>query len=110
MSVINAIYDATGVRIHELPAYPEKIKAGLDALAKGEPDTNIPKKYFLGSDFHEEMDYIRNNPMTDMYDDMFPDDQAETWDPITEPPVINDLRNPVASDAGTFWGRDDDNK
>ena len=56
------------------------------------------------------MDYIRNNPMTDMYDDMFPDDQAETWDPITEPPVINDLRNPVASDAGTFWGRDDDNK
>lgn len=110
MSVINAIYDATGVRIHELPAYPEKIKAGLDALAKGEPDPNIPKKYFLGSDFHEEMDYIRNNPMTDMYDDMFPDDQAETWDPITEPPVINDLRNPVASDAGTFWGRDDDNK
>ena len=76
MSVINAIYDATGVRIHELPAYPEKIKAGLDALAKGEPDPNIPKKYFLGSDFHEEMDYIRNNPMTDMYDDMFPDDQA----------------------------------
>jgi len=27
--IINAIYDATGVRITSLPAYPEKILAGL---------------------------------------------------------------------------------
>ncbi len=62
MAVINGINNACGVRIHELPASPKKVKAGLDALAKGEiPE--IPKKYFLGSDFYEEMEYIRNNPV-----------------------------------------------
>ena len=33
-AVINAIYNACGVRIHELPAYPEKVLAGLKALGK----------------------------------------------------------------------------
>jgi aldehyde oxidoreductase len=33
-AVINAIYDACGVRIHDLPATPEKVKAGLVAKAK----------------------------------------------------------------------------
>lgn len=47
MAVINAINNATGVRIHELPARPEKVKAGIDALAKGEPNPNVPEKYFL---------------------------------------------------------------
>jgi aldehyde oxidoreductase len=32
VAVINAIYDATGVRIRHLPALPEKVLAGLDAL------------------------------------------------------------------------------
>ena len=31
--------------------------------------------------------------MVDMYDDMFPDDKAETWEPITEPPAVNPLKN-----------------
>lgn len=93
MAVINAIYDACGVRIHELPAYPEKIKAGLEAKDKGEADPNVPKKYFLGSDFYEEMEYIKNNPMEDMYTDMFPADQAETWEPIMRPPTVSTLRN-----------------
>ncbi len=31
-SIINAIYDACGVRITHLPALPEKVKAGLDEL------------------------------------------------------------------------------
>ena len=31
-SIINAIYDACGVRITQLPALPEKIKAGLEEL------------------------------------------------------------------------------
>ena len=48
--------------IHELPARPEKVKAGIDALAKGEPNPNVPEKYFLGSDFEETMEDIRNNP------------------------------------------------
>jgi aldehyde oxidoreductase len=33
-SVINAIYNACGVRITKLPAYPEKVLAGLKAKAK----------------------------------------------------------------------------
>jgi aldehyde oxidoreductase len=50
------------VRIYELPASPDKVKAGLEKLAKGEK-IMPPKKYFLGSDFYEEMEYIRNNPV-----------------------------------------------
>ena len=34
-AVLNAIYNACGVRIHEIPALPAKIKAGLDAIAAG---------------------------------------------------------------------------
>ena len=62
MAVINAINNACGVRIYELPASPEKVKAGIDTLAAGgkiEP----PKKYFLGSDLYEELDYIKANPV-----------------------------------------------
>ena len=69
MSVINAINDATGVRIHELPARPDKVLAGIRALAQGEPNPNVPEKYFLGSDFKETMEEIRRNPM-------FPEDEA----------------------------------
>lgn len=61
MAVINAIDDAAGVRIYELPATKDKVKAALDAKAKGEELK--PAKYFLGSDFDEEMDYILNNPV-----------------------------------------------
>ncbi len=62
MAVINAIYRACGVRIYELPAYPEKIKAGLDILAAGgkiEP----PQRYFLGGDLYEELEEIKANPV-----------------------------------------------
>lgn len=62
MAVINAINNACGVRIYELPALPEKVKAGLETLAKGET-IEPPKKYFLGSDFYEEMESIKNNPV-----------------------------------------------
>jgi len=62
VAVINAINNACGVRVYELPALPAKIKEGLGTLAKGgkiEP----PKKYFLGSDFQEEIDQIKANPI-----------------------------------------------
>jgi aldehyde oxidoreductase len=62
VAVINAINNACGVRIYELPASAQKVKAGIDTLAAGgtiEP----PQKYFLGSDFYEEMENIKNNPM-----------------------------------------------
>jgi Aerobic-type carbon monoxide dehydrogenase, large subunit CoxL/CutL homologs len=62
MAVINAIKNACGVRIYELPALPEKVKAGLELLERGEK-IEPPKKYFLGSDFYEEMDYIKHNPI-----------------------------------------------
>ncbi|MDR2163544.1 MAG: molybdopterin-dependent oxidoreductase [Clostridiales Family XIII bacterium] len=61
MAVINAINNATGVRIYELPAKPEKVKAAWDALQNGENIT--PEKYFLGSDFEEELAFIRDNPI-----------------------------------------------
>lgn len=62
VAVINAINNACGVRIYELPATKEKVKAGLDILAAGgkiEP----PKKYFLGSDLYDELENIKANPV-----------------------------------------------
>ncbi len=62
MAVINAINNACGVRIYELPATPEKIKAGLELLAKG-GKVEPPQKYFLGSDLYEEIEHIKANPV-----------------------------------------------
>ena len=62
MAVINAIYNACGVRVHELPALPAKVKAGLDAIAEGKKPY-APKKYFLGSDLYEELENIKANPV-----------------------------------------------
>ena len=61
MAVINAIKNATGVRVYDLPATPDKVKAGLDRLRHGEDLT--PPKYFLGSDFEEELELLRENPI-----------------------------------------------
>ena len=63
MAVINAINNAVGVRIYELPARPEKIKAGIEAKAKGEPNPNKPEKYFLGSELYDAVKHIKDNPM-----------------------------------------------
>jgi len=62
MAIINAINNACGVRIYELPATPEKVKAGLDVVAKG-GKTVPPKKYFLGSDLYDELEDIKSNPV-----------------------------------------------
>ena len=61
-AVLNAIYDATGVRIHEQPALPAKIKEGLDAIARGEKPYE-PKKYYLGPDMYERLEDIKANPV-----------------------------------------------
>ena len=61
VAVINAIYNACGVRVHEVPATPAKIKAGLDAIAKGEKPY-APEKYFLGMDMYDELQEIKDNP------------------------------------------------
>jgi len=62
MAVINAVYNACGVRIHEIPATKEKIKAGLDAIAAGKKPA-APKKYFLGSELYEELENIKAHPV-----------------------------------------------
>ncbi|MEG1973130.1 MAG: hypothetical protein RR315_08185, partial [Oscillospiraceae bacterium] len=69
VAVLNAIDNACGVRIYEIPATKEKVKAGLDALAANK----VPpvKKYFLGSDLYEELDNIKANPVKVGGDDYF---------------------------------------
>jgi aldehyde oxidoreductase len=61
MAVINAINDACGVRIYSLPATPDKVKAGWEAKQRGEDLT--PPKYYLGTDFEEELEMIKANPI-----------------------------------------------
>ena len=61
VAVINAISNACGVRVYDLPATPEKIKAGLDKLQRGEDLT--PPKYYLGTDFEDELEIIKRNPL-----------------------------------------------
>ena len=63
VAVINAINNACGVRIYDLPASPEKVKAGIDAIARGE-EPSKPGKYFLGSDMYEELEKLKANPLS----------------------------------------------
>jgi aldehyde oxidoreductase len=70
MAVLNAINNACGVRIYEMPATKEKIKAGLDILAKG-VKILPPKKYFLGSDLYDELENIKANPVAFGGNDFF---------------------------------------
>jgi aldehyde oxidoreductase len=61
VAVLNAIHNACGVRIYEMPATKEKVKAGLDLIATG-GSVKPPKKYFLGSNLYEELENIKANP------------------------------------------------
>lgn len=61
MAVINAINSACGVRVYALPATPDKVKAGWEAKQRGENLT--PPKYYLGTDFEEELEMIKANPL-----------------------------------------------
>jgi len=70
VAVLNAIDNACGVRIYEMPATPEKIKAGLVILEKG-GKVEAPKKYFLGSDLYDELENIKANPVKFGGDDFF---------------------------------------
>jgi aldehyde oxidoreductase len=62
MAIINAIYQATGVRIFELPATAEKVKTGLAALARGEAPSP-PDPYFLGAHLYDALAEIKANPV-----------------------------------------------
>lgn len=61
MAVINAINNATGVRIYELPATPEKLKIAMEEKALGK--TLVTDKYFLGSDLYDELEKIAEAPI-----------------------------------------------
>ena len=61
MAVINAINNACGVRIYSLPATPDKVKAAWESRQRGEDPT--PPKYFLGSDFEDELEAIKADPV-----------------------------------------------
>lgn len=61
VAILNAIYNACGVRIRELPAKPDKILAALEEQRDRKEGKRKP--YYLGSDFHERMEYIKNNPV-----------------------------------------------
>jgi aldehyde oxidoreductase len=62
VAVLNAIYNACGVRVFEMPATKEKVKEGLDILASG-GKIMPPKKYFLGADLYDELEDIKANPV-----------------------------------------------
>ncbi len=61
MAVINAINDAAGVRIYELPATPDKVRAALAAKAEGRELK--PAKYWLGSELEDALEDIINHPI-----------------------------------------------
>lgn len=61
VAVINAIHHAVGVRIFDLPATPEKVRAAMEAKAAGKDLTPAP--YYLGDPFDEVMKDIRDNPV-----------------------------------------------
>ncbi|MDR1028828.1 MAG: molybdopterin-dependent oxidoreductase [Clostridiales Family XIII bacterium] len=59
--ILNAINDALGIRIYELPATPERILAALDARKEGKELK--PGKWYLGEDFSDIVADIRANPI-----------------------------------------------
>ena len=61
VSILNAIYNAVGVRIFDIPATPDKILAGLELKKQGKEYTK--DKYYFGQEFYERMDDIKANPV-----------------------------------------------
>lgn len=63
VAVINAINHACGVRIHELPATPEKVLQAIKAKEEGKPI--VPKRYYLGADYYERMEQLKADPVVE---------------------------------------------
>lgn len=59
VAILNAINNACGVRIYEIPAKPEKVKAGIEALERGEKIE--PTRYYLGPDMYDEIERVKNS-------------------------------------------------
>lgn len=61
MAIINSIEDAAGVRVYDLPAKPEKVKALIEAKAAGKDIA--PDKYYLGADIYDVIEDALANPV-----------------------------------------------
>ncbi len=55
-AIMNAIYNAVGIRIRDLPATPDKVKAAIDAKAAG--TYQPPEKFDFHYDFYERLDEL----------------------------------------------------
>jgi len=62
VAILNAIDDACGVRVYEIPAKPEKILAGLSGKSLK------PEPYYLGGDFYELYNEMIRNRVPDDVD------------------------------------------
>ena len=62
VSFLNAVSNALGIRIYEMPATPDKIKAAVAARKEGRD--NKPKPYCLGDSFDDVMADIAAHPVT----------------------------------------------
>lgn len=62
VSFINAVANAIGQRIYEMPCTPDKIKAAVAARDAGK-DTK-PAPFYLGESFEDAMEYIKEHPVT----------------------------------------------
>ena len=58
VAVLNAINNAIGVRIHEIPATPDKIKTAVRAKIEGMD--YAPARYDFGEDYNTILEYARN--------------------------------------------------
>lgn len=58
-SILNAVAQATGVRIFSLPATPEKVRAALEARDAGRA---TPPPFDLGCELYARLEHIANNP------------------------------------------------
>lgn len=54
VAVLNAVNNAVGVRIYEIPGTPEKIKTALKAKADGR--SYAPERYYFGEDYNKILD------------------------------------------------------
>lgn len=60
-AVLNAVHNACGIRVREMPATPSKILEELKKKAEGKQEPYEP--YYLGADFHERIAEIKENPV-----------------------------------------------
>ena len=61
-AIMNAVHNACGIRIRELPAKPQKVLEALKNKADGVIEEYTP--YFFDNDFHEHMQWIKDNPVS----------------------------------------------